>query len=379
MAVQERAIANITTSWSPADPSAWPTERIEPTDVNDPLELDLPAVERWLQSCGTPVAGSLTATRISGGHSNITYRIVDAAGRAYVLRRPPAGQLPPGAHDVAREALLMTGLADSAVPVPRIVGTCTDPAVLGVPFYVMDWVDGEVVATPADARRVLQTDALRQAAADSLVDVLARLHGVDVISAGLGELVRPGNYVERQLGRMWHVWERTCTRDLPEMADLHDRLQQHRPPQRYTGLVHGDYRLGNVMVDPSGQLVAVLDWELATVGDVLCDLAFVVNNWESPGESADNAWMQEPPTRAGGFPERPALIERYAVRTGFDISDLDYYRAFSHWRMAVIAEGIKRRYESKSMASVDVDFDHLERRVRLLAALADRHLRAAGA
>jgi aminoglycoside phosphotransferase (APT) family kinase protein len=177
---------------------------------------------------------------------------------------------------------------------------------------------------------------------------------------------------------MWHVWERTRTRDLPLMADLHDRLQQRRPPQRYTGLVHGDYRLGNVMVDPSGPVVAVLDWELAAVGDVLCDVGFLINNWESPGETAESAWMQDPPTRAGGFPDRSALIDRYAAGTGFDVSDLDFYRAFSHWRMAVIAEGIKRRYESKAMATVDVDFDHLERRVRLLASLADRHLRAAG-
>jgi aminoglycoside phosphotransferase (APT) family kinase protein len=372
MAAPEPDIANITTSWTPVDPSAWPTE------VTSPLELDLAAVEQWLVSGGTPVAGPLAATRISGGHSNITYRLVDAVGGAYVLRRPPGGQLPPGAHDVAREALIMHGLADSAVPVPRIVGTCTDLGVLGVPFYVMDWVAGDVVALPADVRRVLQTEALRGTTADSLVDVLAELHAVDVTAAGLAGLARPGDYVERQLARMWHVWERTCTRDLPEMADLHDRLQRHRPPQRYTGLVHGDYRLGNVMVDESGQIVAVLDWELTAVGDVLCDVGFLINNWESPGEMADNAWMQEPPTRAGGFPDRSALLERYAARTGFDISDLDYYRAFSHWRMAVIAEGIKRRYESRSMATADVDFDHLERRVRLLAALADQHLRAAG-
>ena len=347
--------------------------------MSDSLGLELAAVEQWLVAAGAPVASPLTATRISGGHSNITYRLVDAGGHAYVLRRPPNGQLPPGAHDVAREALIMRGLAESAVPVPRIVGTCTDPGVLGVPFYVMDWVDGDVVAAPGDVRRVLRTDTQRRATSDSLVDVLARLHAVDVASAGLDGLARPGNYVERQLGRMWHVWERTCTRDLPVMEELHDRLQKRRPPQRYTGLVHGDYRLGNVMVDPSGQVVAVLDWELATIGDVLCDVGFLMNNWESPGETVDNAWMQDPPTRAGGFSDRSALIERYAARTGFDISDLDYYRAFSHWRMAVIAEGIKRRYESRAMATVDVDFEHLERRVRLLASLADQHLQAAGA
>jgi aminoglycoside phosphotransferase (APT) family kinase protein len=347
----------------------------------DSSGLDLGAVEQWFAARERPLTGPLAATRISGGHSNITYRLVDAAGRAYVLRRPPGGQLPPGAHDVAREALIMQGLRNSAVPVPTIVGVCSDPAVLGVPFYVMDWVDGEVVAAPPDVRRVLHTDALRSASAESLVDVLARLHAVEVPSVGLAGLARPGDYVERQLGRTWHIWERTCARDLPEMTDLHDRLQKRRPPQRFTGLVHGDYRLGNVMVDPTGQIVAVLDWELATVGDVLCDLGFLLNNWESPGETADNAWMQEPPTRAGGFPERSALLQRYADETGFDISDLDYYRAFSHWRMAVIAEGIKRRYESRSMApvdTVDVDFDHLERRVRLLVTLADHHLQAAG-
>src|SRR4051812_36300620 len=243
MAAWEQDTANITTSWSPVAPSAWPT------DVSDPLEIDLGAVERWLMSCGTSVTVPLAATRISGGHSNITYRLVDAESRAYVLRRPPGGQLPPGAHDVVRESLIMQGLSDSAVPVPQIVGSCTDPTVLGVPFYVMAWVQGEVVAAPADVKRALQTHAQRSAASESLVDVLAKLHAVDVDSAGLTGLIRPGSYVERQLDRMWQVWERTCPRDLPQMADLHDRLRRRRPPQRHTGLVHGDYRLGNVMVD----------------------------------------------------------------------------------------------------------------------------------
>ena len=172
------------------------------------------------------------------------------------------------------------------------------------------------------------------------------------------------------------------------MEDLRDRLLRNRPAQWHTGLVHGDYRLGNVMARPEGRIAAVLDWELASVGDVLCDLAFLVNNWES-ADDADTVWMQEPPTRAGGFPDQAALIERYAARTGFDVSCLDYYRAFGHWRMAVIAEGIKRRYESGSMTPAGeqstertgaaVDFGHLERRVRSLAALADSHLQAAGA
>src|SRR4051794_2897951 len=155
-------IASITTSCSPADPSAWPTE------VTNLQGLDVLAVEQWLVTVGTPVASPLSAIRISGGHSHITYQLVDAVGGTAVLRRPPSGQLAPGAHDVAREALIMQGLADSAVPVPRIVGVCAELDVLGVPFYVMDWVDGEVVAAPPDVRRVLPSDALRRAAADSL-------------------------------------------------------------------------------------------------------------------------------------------------------------------------------------------------------------------
>lgn len=349
------------------------------------LGLDSAVLEHWFAGSGTPVPGPLMARRISGGHSNLTFRLEDASGRAFALRRPPGGELPPRAHDVVREAQIMRCLAGSHVPVPQIIGTCTDAGVLGVPFYVMQWLDGEVVAAPADVRRVLQSGASRQAAADGLVDVLAELHAVDVTAAGIADLARPGDHIERQLGRMWQVWERTRTRELPGMATLHDRLLRRRPAQRHTGLVHGDYRLGNVMVDRAGRILAVLDWELAAIGDVLCDLAFLINNWESPPASAESAWMQEPPTRAGGFPPRTALIDRYAARTGFDVSDLDYYQAFMHWRMAVIAEGIKRRYESGSMtgASADdsraeVDFDHLERRVRVLAALADRHLQAAG-
>ncbi len=359
-----------------------------PTDVVIPPELDLAALERWFAASGTDITSPLAAQRISGGHSNITYRIADAAGRAYALRRPPFGDLAPGAHDVLREAQIMRGLVSSRVPVPGIVAACTDPAVLGAPFYVMEWAFGEVVATPADVLRVLPDRSSRAAAAYNLVDALAELHAVDVTAAGLGELARTGHHLERQLGRTWQVWERTRTRDLPEMAQLHDRLLRARPDQLHTGLVHGDYRLGNLMVDQQGSIIAVLDWELAAVGDVLCDLAFLVNNWESGDEAAEKVWMQEPPTRAGGFPDREALIARYATRTGRDVSTLDYYRAFVHWRMAVIAEGMKRRYESGAMVgrsrpaeedSADtVDFEHLERRVRVLADLADRHLQAAG-
>jgi aminoglycoside phosphotransferase (APT) family kinase protein len=356
--------------------------------VDGSTGLDLIALGGWFGALPSRLAPPLTARPISGGHSNLTYRVEDAAGRAYALRRPPRGDLPPGAHDVLREAHIMRGLAGTPVPVPAIVGTCAVPAVLGAPFYVMDWVDGDVVAAPADVHRTLRSDVSRQAAAQHLVDVIAELHAVDVLAAGLGDLVRPDDYVERQLSRMWQVWERTQTRDLPQMADLHHRLLRHRPAQRHTGLVHGDYRLGNVMVDQTGGIVAVLDWELAAVGDVMCDLAFLVNNWEPAGEPSAGAWMQEPPTRAGGFPDREALIERYAQRTGFDVSDLDYYRAFVHWRMAAIAEGIKRRYESGAMTAAPstdsksaagaVDFEHLERRVRVLAGLANEHLVAAG-
>jgi aminoglycoside phosphotransferase (APT) family kinase protein len=175
------------------------------------------------------------------------------------------------------------------------------------------------------------------------------------------------------------MWERNRTRDLPGTDRVAERLRTAAPEQRATGIVHGDYRIGNVMIDDSGSLTAVLDWELWTLGDVLADVAFMLNNWYEPDDPDPLIFMERPPTVTGEFGSRDEALERYAARTGFDVSQIDYHRAFQHWRMAVIAEGVKRRYETRQMASEDVDFAHLDRRVVDLVELArqylDRYLR----
>jgi aminoglycoside phosphotransferase (APT) family kinase protein len=175
---------------------------------------------------------------------------------------------------------------------------------------------------------------------------------------------------------MRRVWTKIKTRELPLIESLHDRLVRHCPPQRYTGLVHNDYRLGNLMLDDGNRVAAVLDWELTAIGDVLADLGALLNNWDGPEDPGPDIWMQPAPTRAGGFPTRNELVSSYARQSGFDVSDLDYYRALSYWRIAIIGEGMMRRYQSGEMAAEGADLTAIDKRVRDRAELADEFLRA---
>ena len=237
--------------------------------------------------------------------------------------------------------------ARTSVPVPKVLGTCDDATVTGAPFYVMDWVDGSIVDRPDRVASVVPDEASRRRLAFSLVDALAELHRVDIDAVGLGDLGRREDQLTRQIERMRSVWEKTKTRDLPVIDSIHARLLAAKPAQRYTGLVHSDYRPGNVILQADGSIAAILDWELCALGDVLIDVGGLLTNWDEPNDPWPDVWMQTAPTRAGGFPTKRELVERYASRTGFDVSDLDYYRAFNYWRIAVIAEGMKRRYESR--------------------------------
>ena len=327
------------------------------------------------------VAGShapLHIELVAGGHSNLTYRVCDAGGRSFALRRPPLGQLPRSAHDVLREYRILVALKPTRLPVPAVVAQCDELDVIGAPFYVMHWVDGTIVDCPDTVAQFLPDHTSRERAAFSLIDSLADLHTLNVDAIGLGELGPRVDYVPRQLKRILRMWDQTKTRELPMIESLHARLLCGRPEQRYTGLAHADYRLGNVIIGADATVVAVLDWELCALGDVLTDVGFLLANWDEPQDDRANVWMQVPPTRAGGFPDREALVGRYARRTGFDIDNLNYYRAFAYWRIAVIAEGIKRRYETGAMAEHAADPAELDRCVRARAELADRFLTLAG-
>jgi len=247
-----------------------------------------------------------------------------------------------------------------------------DVEVIGAPFYVMSWVDGSVIDTPAIAAKALPTQELRHRAAEGLVDTLAMLHSLDVNTSPLADLGPHHDYLVRQIERLHKTWERNKTRELPIVEALATELMMNRPAQTHTGLVHADYRFGNTIVDSSGRLAAVLDWELCAIGDVLVDVGLLVNNWDEPNDPSPGVWMHEAPTRIGGFPDRARIVERYAQQTGFQIHDLDYYRAFGYWKICIIAEGIKRRYQSGAMAEGEVDLEQVECRIRGRAALAEQ-------
>jgi aminoglycoside phosphotransferase (APT) family kinase protein len=313
----------------------------------------------------------LRAQLIAGGFSNLTYCIEDATGQRLVLRRPPLGKSHSGAHDVAREYRILSALGSTDVPVPRVVCLVEDVGVIGAPFYVMHWVDGSVIDTPATAAKALPTGELRNRAAEELVDSLAILHSLNIDTSPLANLGPHQDYLVRQIERLSKTWERNKTRELPIVEALGALLMANRPPQVHTGLVHSDYRFGNTIIDAEGHLAAVLDWELCAIGDVLVDVGLLVNNWDEPDDPSPGVWMQEAPTRIGGFPTRAQIVARYAQQTGFEIHDLDYYRAFGYWKICIIAEGIKRRYQSGAMAEGHVDLEQVERRVRDRAALAE--------
>jgi aminoglycoside phosphotransferase (APT) family kinase protein len=337
--------------------------------------LDADAVGAWMVAHVPGCAGPLSFSLIAGGHSNLTYGAVDAAGHEYVVRRGPLGRAGGGANDVGREHRVMAALAGTPVPVPRALALCDDDSVNGASFSVMSRVRGVVVDNEAAADAHLPDTVARRRAGEQIVDVMADMHRVDIDTIGLGDAARRDDFVARQIKRFVQMWERNATRELPAVESLAERLLATAPPQRYTGIVHGDYRLGNVMVGPDGTLAAVLDWELWTLGDVLADLGFILNNWYEPDDPTPLIFIERPPTVSGDFGSRADVIERYAARTGFDVSAVDWYRAFQHWRMAVLAEGVKHRYLTAQMATADVDMAHLDRRVLDLVELADLHLR----
>lgn len=306
--------------------------------VPDQTALPCAAVTRWLAASGVAIEPPLTASLITGGRSNLTYRISDAAGAQWVLRRPPLSGVIASAHDVLREHRIMAALAGTAVPVPVMVAACDDPDVIGVPFFVMDYVDGVVLRDQATAEAQL-TEAARAAVGAPLVEALAALHATDPAKVGLASLGQGTGYVGRQLAR----WERQLERlGIPEDAGMHDvlvRLQAGIPEQRQVTIVHGDFRPGNVIVGPDGRLRALLDWELATLGDPLADLGWLMAYWGAPGDG-----LTFPvPTRAAGFEPREQLSARYARLTGRSLSDLSFYLAFALWRLAAIIAGVNAR------------------------------------
>ena len=299
----------------------------------------------------------LTFEQLSGGRSNITY-LVRGGGAEWVLRRPPLGHVLPTAHDMAREYRVLTALRDTNVPVPHTYALCEDDAVNDMPFYVMEYCPGIVLANDIPAGYAESHDERRHISLN-LVETLTRLHAVDYQRVGLGDFGHPKGYIERQVRRWSQQWDRSKTDELPEIEDLIVRLRAALPESPQPTIVHGDYRLGNMALDPndSSRIVAIFDWEMATLGDPLADLGYTLIYWYEEEDLRTDSLPSV--TARPGFLKRADLIEEYAKRSGRDVSAIDFYQVLALYKLAIISEGIYARYlQGKTLGK---DFEGMKR------------------
>lgn len=286
------------------------------------------------------------ARLISGGKSNLTFLLTSDTGEL-ILRRPPNGQLLPSAHDMRREARVQAALAESPVPVPRIV-MVDDGPLLGTPCYVMTKVQGHIIRNAMPDSWALES-AERTALALSLVDTLARLHAVEPAAVGLADFGRPEGYLVRQLARWTQQWNRSATHEVPAIEQLAGLLRANVPPAARSVIVHGDFKLDNCVVGPDEPAIsAVLDWEMSTLGDPLTDLGLLLFYWRDPGEPPLS--LAPSVSTLAGFPSRATLAARYAEQTRADLTQIDFYIAFANFKFAVIAQGIAARVAAGAMA-----------------------------
>jgi aminoglycoside phosphotransferase (APT) family kinase protein len=306
--------------------------------------IDVPAVSAWLARHVAELEPPFAFTRIGAGQSNLTFRVDAEAGGSVVLRRPPLGEILASAHDMSREHRILTCLSTAGGRVPGTRAFCDDTTVTGAPFYVMEHVDGLVLNTVEVAESV--DVGVRAAAGRSMATTLAELHAFDVDAVGLGDFRRPGSLASRQLKRWRAQWHASKTQELPLIDQLADGFETSMPEEREIVLVHGDYHLNNVLVGPDGAVRAVLDWELCTVGDPLADVGLMLAYWSELGESArrDDALFREPVTALPGFPDSAELLPVYSGASGREVSDIAYWVAFAYWKVAIIVEGVYRRW-----------------------------------
>jgi aminoglycoside phosphotransferase (APT) family kinase protein len=323
-------------------------------------------VSAWFDANIPGAKGPYEFTLIAGGRSNLTFKVTGGGGESFVLRRPPTSHVLPSAHDMGREHRIIKALGATDVPVAPALGYCEDEAVNGRPFYVMGYVDGVIIRDLDTANRELTAEQ-RRLAGEDLIDVLVRLHSVDVDAIGLGDLGRKDSYIERQLKRWYGQFTQSAAtqdRKVPIIDEMHDFFAKRIPPQQVTAIVHGDYRLDNTMYDRDGHVAAVLDWEICTLGDPLADMGLLMVYWSEAGDK--DVLLGFAPTAAEGFPTRAELRQRYADASGRDLSALDFYIAFGYWKLACIIEGVYARYAGGAMGGDRSGFQGFAQQVEKL-------------
>jgi aminoglycoside phosphotransferase (APT) family kinase protein len=336
--------------------------------------IDVAKVTSWFESNVPSVVAPLTFTLIAGGRSNLTFRVEDASGQAWALRRPPLHHVLPSAHDMVREHRLMSSLGPVGIPVPVTVGLCTDEAVNERPFYVMEFVEGHIVRTAPEAEAAYD-EATRRRVGDHMAETLAALHAVDPDAVGLGDLGRHEGYIERQLKRWRGQYEQMQVEGVDHgglVERVGDELGRRVPPQQRTSVVHGDYRMDNVVLDDAGRVRAILDWEICTLGDPLADLGLLMVYWAEPSDAM--AVLGLSPTTAPGFSTRAQVEKAYAVASGLDVSALGYYVAFGYWKLACILQGVYARYVAGAGAGDTGSVDSFPVQVARLAEMAAESL-----
>ena len=331
-------------------------------------------VSRWMcEHVGA--SAPLSFELIAGGRSNLTYRVTDATGQAFALRRPPTSHVLPTAHDMVREHTIIAALHPLDIPVARPLGLCTDESVNDRPFYVMEFVDGAILRTRSDAEATFDV-AERRVIGDNLAATLARLHDVDVDKAGLAGLARHEGYIERQLRRWRTQYEQMSVEGVDYdgiVETVGDQLAASIPAQQRVSVVHGDYRLDNTVLDEHGTVKAILDWEICTLGDPMADLGLLLVYWAEPADPTE-ALLGAAPTTAKGFSSRAEVLAAYTSHSDLDVSQVAYYQAFGYWKLACIMQGVFARYSAGATAGDQGSVVEYPQHIKMLVEMAKQTL-----
>jgi aminoglycoside phosphotransferase (APT) family kinase protein len=336
--------------------------------------IRLPETEDWIAAHTNEIKPPFEWTRLTGGTSNLTYTIRDAQGRRAVVRRPPTGKLLPKAHDMAREYKILSGLAPTPVPVAQPFALCRDSEITGAPFYVMEHCEGVSISDPSGAVRNMSAEARPRIGA-SIVDAMVELHKLEPADVGLGDLGRPDAYVARQLSRWFDSFQRShdaARIDLPEIAEAFEFLSSRIPEQGPARVCHGDYGPHNILVSEAGDVVAITDWEIGTLGDPLADITYFLLGWGDENVDSANAFLDA--RRDRGYATRRELIDAYESGSGRQIEPFWYYVAFNYFKVCCIVQGVYGRFRGGVRGTQGMDLEAMRERIVRLAGATTRSL-----